>query len=246
MHKLTVIDADKTYKVHFDGTPTVQQVLEENGITMPHPCGGRGICAKCVIEISGDISEPEEKELDLECRLSCRTRLYGDAVVRLGVSKDLCAESSTQRIKASADFGENGKFGAAVDIGTTTVAFSVYHLATGACVATETALNPQSTVAADVIGRIDAALHGQVKEMQNMVISCIRELAEKCGYLDSIDEWVITGNTTMLYLLAGRNPKALSASPFLADCLFGEETTFLGKPLYMPKCICKIICNIRL
>lgn len=237
MYTLNVSDADKNYIVHFHGTPTVQQVLEENGITMPHPCGGRGICGKCVIEVSGDISKPDEYELSLGCRLSCRTRLYGDAVVKLGVSKHLCVEGANQRIKASIPLENSVKFGAAVDIGTTTVALAVYNLISGDCVATATALNPQSTVAADVMGRIDAAMHGHLQDMKHMITSCIKELANKTGYLERIDKWVITGNTTMLYMLAGRNPKALATAPFLADNLFGEETTFLGKPLYLPECM---------
>ena len=237
MHTLTVTDADKKYIVKFEGTPTLQQVLEQNGITMPHPCGGRGVCGKCVVDVSGNISEPDEKELAYGCRLSCRTKLNGDASVILCTDKYLHAESSTQNIKGCNSQENNSKFGAAVDIGTTTVALSVYDLSSGTILASETGLNPQSTVAADVIGRIDAAMHGHLQEMQDMITLCIRELAFNSGYLAQIDKWIITGNTTMLYLLTGRNPRALSASPFLADHLFGEESLFLGKPLYLPECI---------
>lgn len=237
MYTLNVTDADKNYIVNFDGTPTVRQVLEQNGIFMPHPCGGRGVCGKCRVNVSGNISAPDKKELACGYRLSCRTRLYGDASVVLGTDNHLRAESSTQSIKGSDIQSVDNRYGAAVDIGTTTVALSVYDLSLGSCLASESALNPQSAIAADVIGRIDAAIHGHLKEMQHMITSCIKGLAEKSGYLNCIDQWVITGNTTMLYLLTGRNPQTLSASPFSADYLFGEETAFLGKPLYLPECI---------
>ena len=237
MYTLTVTDAEKNYTVNFHDTPIVQQVLEENGITMPHPCGGRGTCGKCRIEVSGSVSEPDERELALGCRLSCRTKLYGDASVVLCTDRHINAESSTLDIRGLDSQETMGRFGAAVDIGTTTVAFSVYDLASGRCLTTDTALNPQSTVAADVIGRIDAAMHGHLRGMQDMITRCIKELAENSGYLERIDRWSITGNTTMLYLLTGRNPKALSASPFVADHLFGEETVFLDRPLYLPECM---------
>ncbi len=235
MPTLTVSDTNKTYIVNFEDTPTVQQVLEHNGILMPHPCGGRGVCAKCRIDISGAISEPDETELAAGFRLSCRTKLFGDATVSLCADTHLLTENSTQSIKGCGT--SDNRIGAAVDIGTTTVALSIYDLSTGNCLASNTALNPQSVVAADVIGRIDAAMHGHLEELQTGITSCIKELAKQTGYLERIDQWIITGNTTMLYLLTGRNPKTLSASPFEADCLFGEETTFLGKSLYLPNCI---------
>ncbi|MBQ7945007.1 MAG: DUF4445 domain-containing protein [Lachnospiraceae bacterium] len=235
MYRLIVLDENKKHTLEFEGTPTVQEVLEHHGIVMPHPCGGAGRCGKCVIEILGAISEPDEKENILGCRLSCRTRLYGDAKAVLCADKEVRAEGSTQSIKALTN---NEKiYGAAVDIGTTTVALSVYHLKTGNCLATETMLNPQSTVAADVMGRIDAAMNGQLGKQAEMIVTCIRKLAEKTGYADKIDKWVITGNTTMLYLLKEMNPQSLAKAPFLAEYLFGEESTFLNKPLYLPECM---------
>ncbi len=237
MYTLTVTDKDKTYELSFEGTPTVQQVLEENGVTMPHPCGGRGVCGNCRIEVSGEVSSPDEKEAAFGCRLSCRTTLYGNASATLCVDKHIHAESTTQNIKGCDLQKNSDRVGAAVDIGTTTVALSVYDMGAGVCLAAETALNPQSTVSADVIGRMDAAIRGRLTELQDMVTGCIKELAQKTGYLDKIEKWIITGNTTMLYLLTGRNPESLSAYPFLADCLFGNEFSFLGKEAYLPECM---------
>ena len=151
---LTISDANTNCIVDFEGTPTVQQVLEQHGITMPHPCGGRGICGKCIITVSGAVSEPDEKELQFHCRLSCRTKLHGDATVFLNTDTQVVAESSMQSINGC-DSSESDRLGAAVDIGTTTVVLSVYDLATGTCLSSKTCLNPQSTVAADVIGRIE-------------------------------------------------------------------------------------------
>ena len=235
MHTVTILFENQTYTAAFEGTPTVREVLEQNGISAPHPCGGSGRCGKCAIEISGDASAPDEKELAFGRRLSCRARLCGDAVVTLCADTQLSAEGSAQNIRGIGD--TESSVGAAVDIGTTTVALSVYDLSTGECLAAETMLNPQSAVAADVIGRIGAACNGRLLQLKDMITSCIRTLAERSGYQNRIDKWCITGNTTMLYLMQGRDPRTLSAAPFRADHLFGEESTFLGRPLYLPECM---------
>ncbi len=235
MYALTIVKEKKKQSLLFEGTPTVQQVLEANGIAMPHPCNGAGSCGKCAIEVIGNISLPDEKELAAGCRLSCRTRLYGNAIVTLKNNSLLLAEGFEDTITPTKHPSE--RIGAAVDIGTTTVALSIYDLATGNCLAVKTALNPQSSMAADVMGRIDAALQGKLLSMQSMLTSCIRALAEDIGYFDRIDKWCLTGNTTMLYLLTGRTPETLAVAPYLADHLFGEEITFLGKPAYLPNCM---------
>ena len=240
MGTLTVFTSNGKQNIAFEGTPTIQQVLEFSGISMPHPCGGTGICGKCAIEVLGDVSLPDEAELNAGCRLSCRTRLYGDAIVTLKALTDtssVIAEGFTENIIPSDSCNSAGKTGAAVDIGTTTIALSVYDLTTGLCLASKSALNPQSVIAADVMGRIDAAISGKLSGMQNMLISCIRALAKETGYFDKIDKWVLTGNTTMLYLLCGKNPQSFAVAPYTADHLFGEEITFLGKPAYLPSCM---------
>lgn len=58
---------------------------------------------------------------------------------------------------------------------------------------------------------------------QNAIAEMTAELCTDKGVEpESIDAAVITGNTAMLYLLAGQNPRALSHAPFQADRLFGE------------------------
>ena len=237
MGTLTVFTTEGKQNIAFKGTPTVQQVLERAGISMVHPCGGAGKCGKCAVNVIGNISLPDETERSAGCRLSCRTRLYGDAIVTLKEQSNsfLIAEGFEENIKPIKNF--EYKTGAAVDIGTTTIALSVYDLATGKCLASKTALNPQSVISADVMGRIDAAVNGKLSQMQDMLISGIRTLAEDTGYLNRIDTWCLTGNTTMLYLLCGRNPQSFATAPYMADHFFGEEISFLGKPAYLPNCM---------
>lgn len=52
-----------------------------------------------------------------------------------------------------------GHYGAAVDIGTTTIALLLYNLYTGICIGPANMQPPKTAVAADVIGRIEASLN---------------------------------------------------------------------------------------
>ena len=75
-------------------------------------------------------------------------------------------------------------------------------------------------------------------------------MAEEAGIACAeIDTVVITGNTTMLYLLTKRDTACLSRVPFLADELFGrfadpQELTLSAAPgvrIYFPRCISSFV-----
>ncbi|MBR6529793.1 MAG: DUF4445 domain-containing protein, partial [Clostridia bacterium] len=101
------------------------------------------------------------------------------------------------------------------------------------------ALNPQRSVAADVMGRIDAACRGQSATLQKQITDCIAVLLKK-AIADrdiTVDALVLSGNTTMLYLLVGRDPSSLATAPFEADTLFDTEAEICGIPAYLPPCM---------
>ena len=135
-----------------------------------------------------------------------------------------------------------GRLGAAVDIGTTTLAAALYDMESGACLARSGMLNPQTSVAADVMGRIGAAMEEGPDRMRGQVTGAIEALKAQACRSAGIDpaevkSAVITGNTTMLYLLTGRDPSSLSRAPFAADCLFGETVSVAGLAAYLPPCM---------
>ena len=137
--------------------------------------------------------------------------------------------------------------GAAVDIGTTTIAAVLYR--EGRAVGTMGAWNPQSVFGADVISRIEASLEGKADKLAAVVreaVSCLlTELAEHAGEsAEAIETVIITGNTSMLYFLTQKDPRCLSRAPFEADELFGWWT--IGEALdlscrkadvYLPRCM---------
>lgn len=239
MHKLTIRQGSETRVLSFEGTPNLGDLL---GMDIQRPCGGRGFCGKCAVEISGAASEPNEAEIKAGVRLACQITLLGDAEVILPDKKivEQIETSGGSEIAASAPM--DGRLGASVDIGTTTLALRLYDLKTGDCIGDSAMLNPQTSIAADVMGRISAALNGSLETLQTQILEALQSLidiaCEKAGRsADEVDALVVTGNTTMLYLLTGRSPETLSHAPFQADCLFGESCTLLGRTCCLPACM---------
>lgn len=236
MAKLTICRGDKTSLLHFEGEVLLDELLKQAGFDVARPCGGRGSCGKCAVEIEGAVSEPNTAEKRNGCRLSCQAVILGDATVTL-------PEDAKMEV-IETDIGEvpmslkpmAGKIGAAVDIGTTTVAVRLYNLKSGKCIGKAAARNPQGAVAADVMGRINAAMRGELSHLQEQIINCIETLILAAGG-QKVDSFVLTGNTTMLYLLTGRNPESLSHAPFKADTLFDNEVDMLEGRAYLPPCM---------
>ncbi len=232
MPYLTIKNGENIITVEFVGTPILRDVLAENGYAVISPCGGKGICGKCAVNVSGDITPSDEREIELNCRLSCRTRLLGDAFVELKRDKYVFDKSDETEIyeKKSDWVG----LGVAIDIGTTTVVLKLFDDG-GKLLGEASALNPQNSVSADVIGRIDAALHGKGEALRGKIVECIDNLATRlCVGVNrskrEINRVIITGNTAMMYLLTNRNPESISHYPFEADELFGiwaDEKTYL-------------------
>jgi len=240
MPRLTIRRGEPVAEYTFEGTPTLSQALAEAGFAMAQPCGGRGTCGKCaVLSLAGEVSAPTEPEVRANARLGCQARLLGDCTVNLPMAQ---AWTAIQTDAASvAVLGEPmaGRYGAAVDLGTTTMVARVFDLHTGMPLGERAVVNPQTAVAADVMGRISAALSGRLTELQTMAQAAIQAaVAGACADagIAGADALVVAGNTTMLYLLTGRSPESLACTPFQADFRFGALEVFSGTPLYLPPC----------
>ena len=230
----------KTYSIE---TPILlDDALCQLGYTLPHPCGGRGTCLKCRVRISGAVSTPSAQEQQAGFRLSCQATLLGDSEVWLSDEHTMAQIELSGVAYTEALRPMDGRYGAAIDIGTTTLALKLYDLASGCCVGQAGQENPQRTVSADVMGRIQAALDGKGKHMQEQVVSALTAMLEETCQSHHIDPSfantaVIVGNTTMLYLLTGQNPQSLASAPFEADDLFGRMASCLDRKIYLPPCM---------
>lgn len=239
MSVLTVWQNGQCREISFTGTPVLAALLQQQGILAAHPCGGRGFCGNCAVRAEGALSAPTAAEEKAGTRLSCQITLLGDAAVWLREDAGTVETAGNTPVLGTA---MNGRFGAAVDIGTTTIALKLYDLTTGTLLAEEGAMNPQRSVAADVMGRIGAAMEGKLPALQDMVTEAVRTLLYnvcRAAHItwEQIGSLVVTGNTTMLYLLTGRDPGCLSAAPFRTDCLFDTRDTLFDIPVYYPACM---------
>lgn len=231
----------------------VSEVLDpSHGVSLV--CGGKRLCRKCRVRAVGELNAltAEEQacftneEQQAGYRLACCTAIEGPCRIftdRVGHSR-ICVEG------VMPDFSWNPCFtsyGAAIDIGTTTLALHLYD--NHNLLAEVTALNPQAYFGADVISRITRSLDGEGGELASCVRQALAALLQESADIaripvTAIDYIVITGNTTMLYLLTERDVYCLSRAPFQADHLFGDtlSATALGLPceeasVYLAPCI---------
>lgn len=258
MPRLTVAQGNSVTDILYEGMPILSFVLSQNGILRETPCGGKGVCGKCRMHAEGSLSELTAKEK--ECltsdeigqgiRLSCQARLTGDAFVTVSKGAELTNIQAEGSLPSFSCHPMEGRFGVAVDIGTTTLVLQMVDLDHAQVLHAVSAANPQGSVALDVIGRIEAALNGEGGRLHGLLIGeigrLLDSLCQKCMVSqEDIGPIVMAGNTTMLYLLARKSPAALSHAPFDADCLFGSwmdgASIGLQKTLharvYLPACM---------
>lgn len=234
MARLTVHYNGMTRVIEFEGQKRLDDILISNGMRSPHPCGGMGRCGKCRVELKGAVSQPDKVEVRFGARLSCRAIILGDAEVTVLTDGAPKIETATSNAVLKSPMA--GNYGAAVDIGTTTIAAKVFDLARGECIATGAVLNPQISVASDVIGRMDAAQNGRADELKDMVRQAVEDLL--AGLTDKkIESAVVTGNTAMLYLYLGLDTTPLCRAPFNMPDPLGRVINIDGREVYFPPCM---------
>jgi len=116
---------------------------------------------------------------------------------------------------------QEGAYGLAVDVGSTTVASYLCDLRTGELLATESAMNPQVSYGEDLMSRISYTMtnpHG-LQKMNEAIIETVNKLAVQAARSARISkgriyEIALVGNTTMIHILLGINPIELGGAPF--------------------------------
>ena len=226
----------------------LSDALQRAGIPQDRPCGGRGKCGKCTVRVSGTLSpvtEAERRALTEEqlasgLRLACLAYALDTTMIYYNIqSSDM--QGVTQGFLT--DFSicpahSATGTGLAVDIGTTTVAAYLYDLTSGTLLGALCQKNPQRAHGADVISRVDHAMHGGLDTLHREILDCIDNMSARLcasGAHPAPTLRVITGNTAMLHLLTATDPSPLAAAPFAIRRDFGEWTD--GDTTYLPRCI---------
>ncbi len=186
------------------------------------PCGGQGTCRGCRVKvISGNMPVTDKqrevllpRELDEGWRLACQCRVTDDISVIVPSSQPVVLADDT--IERSVP--EEG-YGIAADVGTTTLAVQLVDLKSGKVVGLRTGLNPQSSLGADVMSRIEAAVRGSARDLtlniQNSIASMVADLMREhtVGPVE-LKRILLVGNTVMHHLFCGLPVQPLSQVPF--------------------------------
>lgn len=183
------------------------------------------------IEMTDGVASPDELIRAIAARLKRRRPIRLDAGVAssaanwLGRDK-LCVTTEYRDdhwlVTGIATAPAPRALGAAIDIGTTTVALLLVDLATGAIVGRGADFNAQIHLGDDVLTRMNlcASNPAMVGELQEAVMqkTIARLLTETLAIPAASDARLcclsIAGNTTMLHLAAGTDPSPMGAVPF--------------------------------
>jgi uncharacterized 2Fe-2S/4Fe-4S cluster protein (DUF4445 family) len=260
---------ERRTSVHAEAGISVLEAARLGGVPIETPCGGEGDCGKCGVTVAasgesvlacrtkirdGDVylvPDYEEKNKSLRIlseRLSFEyekapfiTKEYRDGRTNIYGGGHLLGSEA----------GDSTAFlyGLAVDIGTTTIVAELVDMHKAEALGSESALNPQTRYAQDVIGRIHfagkedglAVLYGDFVDVLNALI---RALVSKAGVESRyIYEAVYSGNTTMLHLACNIDPSSLGPYPYTPKTMGGlhvkDEAVELSPfaPIYLPPVI---------
>ena len=258
MPTLTLLLEDGPRVISVNEGVLAADILGQAGLDADMPCGGQGRCGKCRVWASGRLSPPDSsergalsgEELRDGFRLACRCQILGDAQLRPAYREAVSQICASGAVDTSGPV-EDPLFhtlGAAVDIGTTTLAAQLY--GPDGLLSSAAAPNPQRTYGADVISRVGRAMAGDGPALAGCIRRAVAGLLERmCRAAgrgtQELDGLVITGNTAMLHLLTGTDPSPLAPAPFQARELFGK-TIPAGEldlpcppdtPVYLPRCV---------
>lgn len=211
---------------------TLLSILRRAGYSIPAACGGNGRCGKCRVPVNG------------VPRLACRVHPADGDTVTLPETAGGTILTGTVPLPACQP-GRTG-YGAAVDLGTTTVVVRLYDLASGAELATGSGWNAQVPYGADVISRIQYALEQPdglqelSQRIREQIWALISGALTRCGRApDALHEIILAGNTVMQHLFAGYSVRGIAAAPFRPETLFeapGAETLH-GVPVHFAPCV---------
>ncbi len=214
----------------------VIEAAAQAGLVLDSPCGGKGICGKCLVEVREGKIEPTaaEKKIipgeDLKkgSRLACQAKIFTPGLIyiplssRFSAQRILTAGWEERRVKlVPAEEEVRGNYGLAFDLGTTTLVGTILHTVSGRDLAISSRMNPQAVYGDDIISRIDFVRNspGGLEELHRQVVGAINEmiaeLAEKVKVeRTDIHKVTVAGNSTMQHIFLKVSPESLGSLPF--------------------------------
>lgn len=226
MVKVKVIPLNKTIKV--DKFTNLGKALQELDFELP--CGGEGTCGKCRVKIIGssfpvkstDKEFISKQDLEEGCRLACQHQVEQNITVEveqweLDIEEKIREQSAAQY---------SGKYGIAIDAGSTTIAGHLVDLSTGNILMTKVAYNSQKKYGADIMTRMDFARKDSgeklQKELRESIHKIVKSLAKQTK--SAISKINIVGNTFIHHSFCGLDLQPLMTIPYQATSL--DKYTF--------------------
>jgi uncharacterized 2Fe-2S/4Fe-4S cluster protein (DUF4445 family) len=221
------------------------------GLGIDSECGGRGTCGDCRVRFleGAPPAAPEDRLLlgaaavKAGWRLACQASVERDCRIVIPA----LAPAAGLRILTEAAVPEAAEerpggrrlaagYGAATDIGTTTVVCYLVDLAQARQIGVTAFANPQRAFGADVVSRIVYAHQGRewLAEVQSCLVGAIEErLLELCSRHgvspDAVSHLTAVGNLTMMHLFRGVDPWPLGVAPYRP--VFTETPPVAGRVL---------------
>ena len=191
---VTVEEEDGLKVLSGESGESLLTILRRNNIPIIAPCGGRGTCGKCKIQVTegkisssrGDMDLFTQQELEAGYRLACHAYPEDSCAIKVisGGEEEfevLITMEMLEGVKrrpsikvlrdAMKDEGvEEASYGIAVDIGTTTIAMQLVELMSGKVEEVYTTVNSGRSFGADVISRIEASNKGEGEALRKMLL----------------------------------------------------------------------------
>ena len=210
---------------HIDIKPSIRKVLVEmNPPTLSNTKAdwerlASGIAASIGLIRNGEqgLPGPQDLTIDYSCLKTLSTTLR-DSNWRVTVS----IRNDEEVLRVEPGYTDS-LFGAALDIGSTTVALYLCNLENGEIVASESEMNPQIKFGEDVMSRIQYTIANPdgLLKLHKIIINTINQLIIKAAINagitpEDILELTVVGNTTMHHLFLNLSPRHLGKAPFVS------------------------------
>jgi uncharacterized 2Fe-2S/4Fe-4S cluster protein (DUF4445 family) len=230
-YTITVIAEQQRGKIRFTPGPSLRDILNTSELRTRSACRGNGACGLCRVRlVSGPLSPPSQVEAihiqaeDLAAGMRLACQLHPDRDMTI----ELLNPATPSDWRSLPDPGYHpafplrpqdrnaGRYGVAVDLGTTHISVALSELISGELLATRWGPNPQGRYSSDILSRLQAANEEETNalELQRLVVEAIGEAlmdisVQEGRSLYDISRVEIVGNSAMLTLLAGDNYRQL-------------------------------------
>jgi len=228
--KVKIIPLDET--INIKKGRNLGAALQDLGFELP--CGGQGSCGKCKIKVlEGKLDECEVDRKFLNAdqiqkgwRLACQHKAKNDLVIEV--------EQWELKIKETKKYTAqktSGKYGIAVDAGSTTIAGHLVDLRSGNVLMTQVCYNTQKKYGADIMTRMSYARENSAQvlreELNNSIYRLVSNLSEHAN--NEISKINIVGNTFIHHVFCSLNLEPLMTIPYQVASL--DEFNFLAGDL---------------